>query len=208
MRAYLISAALVLTTVMSANASDVIYAQDNFDNRWDFTGVQIGLEAGYTWASDKTLQGPCFNAECAANAENRSLGVYAGYNHQFDKFVVGAEAAFRHHGAEFDDASGVSIDTTVTLAAKAGVAIDRFMAYGFVGAVYGNTKADAIPPLNLPENWTGSDWGLTYGVGVDVLITERFVAGIKYQRQEYDTFNDLPIDATINEVVLRGGVKF
>ena len=200
----LISAALLIGTFTSP-----VWATD-FDTmaqpdpaRFGWTGFYAGVSAGYSWQSDATLVPPCFNASCTAGGDGDVYGVFAGYNHQFGHFVVGAEASYTYHDNMFDDGSGVAVKDTLALKTRLGVAYDRFHVYGLVGAVYGTTTAPAIFPA-----LADSDWGLIYGAGAEFAITDHIFSGIEYTHQAYTTFADLPIDADIDVISVRLGYKF
>ena len=214
----LASSLLATGLAQAADKAEVIYADKSFEQRWNWTGAQVGVQAGYGWVKDRTnAPDPalCFPGPevCAASGNDDVYGLFAGYNHQIGNFVVGAEISYTHHASAFNDISTVAMHDTTVVAARAGYAVNRVMAYGFLGAVYGRTTADALPsppfaPNMAAENWSGNDWGLAYGLGVDVAVTENVFVGLRYERQEYKNFNDLNIDAWSDSGTMRVGYKF
>ncbi len=222
MRTFLLTLAAVVTAAgapaYAADVADVIYADKSFEDRWNWTGAQVGVQAGYGWVKDRTnAPDPafCFPGPdvCAASGNDDVYGLFAGYNHQFANFVIGAEVSYTHHDSLFNDISTVAMHDTTVVAARVGYAIDRVLAYGFVGGVYGRTSASALPsppfaPNMATKNWAGNDWGLAYGFGVDVAVTENIFVGLRYERQEYKNFNNLNIDAWSNAGLMRVGYKF
>lgn len=217
---FALASTLIVTgsVARAADIAEVVYADKSLEKRWNWTGAQVGVQAGYGWVKDRTNApdpAMCFPGPevCAASGDDDVYGFFAGYNHQMGNFVVGAELSYTHHASGFNDISTVAMHDTTVIAARAGYAIDRVLAYGFLGGVYGRTTADALPsppfaPNMAVEDWSGSDWGLAYGVGIDVAVTEKIFVGLRYERQEYKDFNDLGIDAWSNSGTMRVGFKF
>ena len=202
----LTSLAVVLMAGSAFAADDlVVKANDNnFEQRWSWTGFSGGLEAGYSWSSDEIVAGGAacvFGPDCFANGEGGIYGVFVGYNHQINSFVGGVEASYTRIDTDFDDLSGVSIVDSWALKGRLGYAIDRFHAYGLIGATYVTTDS---PIAALAQ----SDWGIVYGAGLDVAITENIFGGIQYTRHEFTDFADLGIDAEMDNVMVRIGYKY
>lgn len=192
----------------SANAADpevITIADTNFEQRWSWTGFYGGLEAGYSWSNDEIVAGApascVFGPDCTAEGSGGIYGVFGGYSHQFDSIVAGVEAGYTRIDTDFDDASGVSIADSWTLKGRVGYAMDRYQVYGLVGASYVTTES---PIAILAE----SDWGIVYGVGLDVGITENIIAGFQYTHHQFTDFAGLGIDADMDNVMVRIGYMF
>lgn len=209
MRKLVTGVTAVLAMVNVAFAADPL-DPEKFDQRWSWDGAYAGATAGYGWVNDE-ITNPAFcifGTDCFASASSDVYGVFVGYNMQMDNIVIGAELEYTHHGSLFDDTSGVSILDMGSFNLRAGYAAGRFLGYGFVGATYGRTESPAIALAGLPDDWVGDDFGIAYGVGVDVKVTEDIFAGLQYQRQSYRNFSENPIDADIDTVKLRLGYGF
>lgn len=199
----------ILLMAGSASAADpeVITAPSstNFDQRWSWTGFSAGLEAGYSWSNDEIVVGApaacVFGPDCTAEGSGGIYGGFVGYNHQFDSIVGGVEIGYTKIGTDFDDASGVSIADAWTIKGRIGYAMDRYHVYGLVGASYVTTES----PIAVLAD---SDWGIVYGVGLDVGITENVFAGIQYTHHSFDDFANLGIDAEMDNVMVRIGYNF
>lgn len=205
-RMFLASCLVGCCFVSTATAADVgePMAQQEFEERWSWTGFNVGVDVGYSLQSDETdpARVPfCFNPECAAEGEGLIGGLFAGYNHQFGSFVAGVEGGYTYIDNLFEDAALVTVRDAWTVQAKLGYAIDRALVYGHLGGSYASTTS---PTPGLSR----SAWGWVFGAGVDVAITDNIFTGIKYSHHTYDDFAGLPIDAQMNEFKLRTGYKF
>lgn len=178
---------------------------NNFERRWSWTGFTGGVEAGYSWQSDETLAPPCFDADCAAEGDGGIYGAFIGYNHQMGSFVGGIEASYTSIGNEFDDGSQVKVDGAWAIKGRIGFAMDRFHAYGLIGATHASTSVPAASPFQMLAD---SDWGLVYGAGLDVAITENIFGGLQYTHHQFSDFAGLGIDADMDNVMVRIGYKY
>lgn len=157
----------------------------------DWTGVQFGVLFGYGWMKDLHTV-----LRLEAEGEGDVIGVYAAVNKQMGHFVGGAEVTYVRHDNLFTDGSGVKVEDLFSAKLRAGAAAGRFHGYGTVGVTHGTT------------NLAGDDWGAVFGLGLDVLLTDRLVAGVQYNFHNFVDFNNTKIDADINEVTARIGYKF
>ena len=180
-------------------------ADSNFEQRWSWTGFSAGLEAGYSWSNDEIVTGApaacVFGPDCTAEGNGGIYGGFVGYTHQFGSIVGGVEAGYTKIGTDFDDASGVSIADAWTIKGRVGYAMDRFQLYGLLGASRVTTES----PIAILAD---SDWGIVYGAGLDVGITENIFAGIQYTRHQFTDFAGLGIDAGMDNVMVRIGYIF
>ncbi|MEO1701022.1 MAG: outer membrane beta-barrel protein [Pseudomonadota bacterium] len=212
MRFLYTAAACIFLTMTTAEAADQAYVSETFDKRWDWSGVQLGVQAGYGITHDRITVGPCAfgpDFDCRAGGDDDVYGAFININRHYGPLVVGAEISYAHHDSEFDDTSTVAIKDTTTFSLRAGYAIDRVLPYAFVGTVYGRTSSDALPaPFNLPAGWAGEDFGFAFGAGLDIGVTDKIFVGLRYERDFFSNFNNLGIDATIDSAVARLGYKY
>ena len=193
-------------------ASDpvVVLSDNSFEERWSWTGVTLGVEAGYSWQKDQTIS-PSFGQLANAKGEGDIYGIFIGYNHQFGSFVAGVEGSYENYSNKFTDGSGVVIEDMWSLKGRAGYSFDRVQVYGLAGIAYGNTSSPA-PFL------VGRDTGLIIGAGVDVAVTDKLFVGLQYNHLRFDDFANLDlssfappgtgINAQMDTVKVRFGYKF
>lgn len=162
----------------------------------DWSGFYAGLHAG-GGAGDA---GP-------ANTSGFVGGAQAGYNAQFDRIVVGAEA----------DASASSVghksfvtkyrqNWTTSLRARAGVTVNQALIYGTAGvAGSSNEFKDAA---GKSTTWQG---GFVAGAGAELKLSER--VSVRGEALHYNfgegTHNSIvgPVAISPTTNVLRGGVN-
>lgn len=141
----------LLSTVAVATAADEAAPIENFEKRWNWSGIQLGVQAGYGLTHDRITSGPCGfgpDFDCRAGGDHDVYGAFVGINRHYGPLVVGAEVSYNHHANQFDDTSTVAILDTTSFTLRGGYAIDRVLPYAFLGTVYGRTSSDALPPLS------------------------------------------------------------
>lgn len=124
----------------------------------DWTGFYAGLQYGTGDVSD------------VAGSDFDALGVHIGYLWDFGSWVAGAELDYN----DLDPDIGGSGDLT-RLRARVGADLGRFLPYATLGV--------ARASLSTPDV---SETGITYGIGADYLITDRFSLGLEYSRSDFD----------------------
>src|SRR5690606_14207990 len=124
-------------------------------NYYDWSGFYVGAHGGYSWFKSEYdhiettgVGGPPINSEHLSGSPSElSARLQAGYQHQFDRFVLGAEVEYTWYDADaraFTDLNGIDryreteIDEAWSVAARAGYAWDRTL--GYVKAGYSNAK--------------------------------------------------------------------
>ena len=101
-----------------------------------------------------------------------SYGVHAGYLHDFGRFILGGELDYNK--VELDD---VDVDgDLIRLRGRAGYDMGRFQPYVTLGVA--RISADG-------EGLDISETGITYGVGAEYLVHERFSVGLEYSRNDF-----------------------
>lgn len=145
-------------------------------------------------------------------------GIQAGYNFTAGavyfgpvvKFDLGGPSAtlrrtlIENPEGDFLDTTGkieMDVNWTATLAAKLGVQVaDWLGVYGLIGVGFVDVDARGGLHVNLQpmtvqgvslhtQNHSDTITALTYGLGVDVKLTERWRAFAEYQRFDLETFN-------------------
>ena len=168
----------------------------------DWTGFYLGVLGGYGWATADT------NTVGDIEADGFDVGGYAGANWQWGSFVVGGEGDILY---PFRDGSsgGLTVEQGLhgSLRARAGIALDRFLAYGTAGL--------AATGLEL-STAAGSDdevlWGWTAGAGLEGMVTDNITARIEYRYTDYGEETFAPgggaVTTDFTDHSIRGGVGF
>ena len=176
---------------------------------YDWSGVYLGGQAGYSWGSDRMKQlltagrmplGVSFDV----HPDSAIGGVQAGFNYQIGSFVLGVEGdveAMRARSGFHDpsrvrsagDPGGlvrVQQDWQALARARIGYAFDRFMIYGTGGAAFTNFDYKYYNPLaGFGEGGKFSKTGWTAGGGVDYALTSNLILGVGYRYTDYGSFD-------------------
>lgn len=223
MKAALPLAALILT----AGLAPAALAGDALPPGRDWSGLYVGLNAGIGWndsqvASDFDFQGQ--NAQSLVDQIDGEQSAFTGggmlgYNLQYGRVVLGAEAELNYLGFNDNDQTVRDLDvysTTKdvsleaswygTLRGRAGLAALGILLYGTGGIAYGNMEASAsvsASDIATGESvkWDGSsdstNWGWVAGAGVEYGISNVSL-GLEYLyidlgSAEWDGDRDGPI---------------
>lgn len=144
----------------------------------------VPVEAGTDWAGFYAgLQYGQGNAELSdglGDSDYDAYGPHAGYLFDFGKVIAGAELDYNK--ADLDDVDG---DADLwRLRGRVGYDMGRFQPYATLGAARISIDDEAGDI---------SETGITYGIGAEYLVTERFSVGAEYSRSD---FSDVAEDET------------
>ena len=185
---------------------------------FNWTGFYVGAQAGYQFGK---ISGPFENSAQTGSApysidtDGGVFGGFAGYNHQFSNFVVGAEGdanfvvgtkktdrnlPFTFFGAGapagFADIGGEQT-WNASLRLRAGYAFDRFLPYVTGGVAFGNVKT-FYAPAGLPDALTQETdrVGWTIGAGMEYAITDHILARLEYRYADLGkkSFTNIPLN--------------
>lgn len=137
----------------------------------DWTGFYAGLQYG---------QGNAELSDGQGESDYDGYGLHAGYLFDFGKVIAGAELDYNK--ADLDEGD---IDADLwRLRGRVGYDMGRFQPYATLGAarVSADLAGDDV-----------SETGITYGIGAEYLVTERFSVGAEYSRSD---FSDVAEDET------------
>jgi outer membrane immunogenic protein len=165
----LASAVALISGAQVANAADADLGPAGFD----WSGFYLGLSAGMQWGDAP------FNLDSDYDmGGDIAFGGFAGVNHQYGDFVVGAELAAQT-GNETDgegNSNDYDVKYTVDGKLKLGMVLgaeDQLLVYGFGGIFGSGTEFE----------YSGEDYsavGVNYGVGAEYMITEQFSLGAEF----------------------------
>lgn len=126
----------------------------------DWTGFYAGVQYGMGDLS--------FNDD-SEDSDLDAYGVHAGYNYDFGQFVLGGEVDYNKVDVDGSDTDGDLLRAKV----RAGYDLGNFLPYATVGYA------------NLDDGTIDED-GITYGLGLDYLVNEKFSVGAEYTRSTFD----------------------
>lgn len=150
----------------------------------DWTGFYAGLQYGKGNA-DFTLDG------ASAEDDLDAYGVHGGYLRDFGKFVAGGELAYDK--ADLDTGGDADL---WRLRARAGYDMGRFLPYATLGAA--RISGDDV-----------SETGMSYGLGADFKVTEKFTVGAEYSRNDFKDVDDVDgADLDTDLVQVRASYRF
>jgi len=131
---------------------------------YDWTGMYVGGHLG--WGSADDLDGFLGGGQ-------------VGLNYQFGQWVAGVEGQF-----SWSDISkgGHSIDWVSTLAARFGLAFNRWLIYGKVGAAWADFKA---------PGFSETDSGMMIGFGTEYAFGNNWSGKIEYNVIDFDGKDNL-----------------
>jgi len=190
----------VIAALVSVLAAGAAYGADaqpypNVDPiRFGWDGGYIGLGVGYGWLKDTDYQ---FTPPLDDEGQDVIAGIHAGYNWQYGNFVVGGELEALNLDLTYENFDFITIKHAIALKARAGYAWDRYLITGHAGGVWASTNFMGL-----------KDWGWVAGGGVDYALTDEITVGAQYSHYEWKEFDGTLIDATIDKVTARVGLKF
>jgi len=183
-----------------------------------WTGFYFGGHVGGAWGSKNETGNPYsfFNglltdtitpSPASVNVSGWLGGGQIGANYQIGSLVFGAEADAS--GANLNGSSAcastsflngalppanckVKVEGVGTIAARLGVAFDRFLVYGKGGAAWASDKYSltSVTPTLLPTfNGSETRWGWMVGAGLEYAFYDNWSAKIEYNYMGFATSN-------------------
>ncbi|MGE0503525.1 MAG: outer membrane beta-barrel protein [Rhizobiaceae bacterium] len=190
----LLAAVLFSSGAFAADPAIVVDAPaEPSPQRFGWDGVYFGASGGYAWLRDVDRQ---FNPPLEDQGEDWVFGGHIGYLFGFGNFVVGPEFEAMRLDIDYEVFNFITVDNSYAAKARFGYAWDRFLFTGHVGGVYATTNVGL------------EDWGWTLGAGIDYAITDRLTVGGQYSRHIFKNFDGTQIDADVDVLTARFGVKF
>jgi len=173
----------------------------------DWSGTYVGAAFGYGSANyDILVDLPA--APLSANLPD--LGgqgfvgsLQAGYRQQFDQFILGGQidgtwgniendTSLNAPGVPFDLNSTLAMTSMYTLSLRAGYLVNpETQIYGLVGYSRGTFDGDltssSTPGINTDYSYDLN--GVTFGGGLETLVTDAVSVGIEYKMTNFDDNN-------------------
>lgn len=189
-----------------------------------WSGLYIGGDLGWGQTSTSyAITAPGGDSSSSSLKKDGILGgLFAGYNWQFDKLVLGAEvdASFLTTGEErFTAFTGDFLTARTNWVGSArgrlGYAMDRGLFYVTGGLAFASSEVKV--PLTAVSVDVGNSarWGGTIGVGAEYALSSHWITGVEYRYTRYENSSyDLPggvnvtQDLDTNQITARLAYKF
>jgi outer membrane immunogenic protein len=192
---------------------------------YDWSGAYVGVWAGAT-CIDGFLHDNAAQPAPPAPAQNRDWemdgcgakgGVMAGYLHQFDGFVVGAEIDWgmtsevaKNDGYQADFA--FKMNHLVTGRARAGYAFDDTLLYVTGGMAWAQGDLYGINGATYPDHIKQDHLGWVIGGGMEHALTDQFRLRLEYTYTQFkgekyeDGCCDVDVDKFGDHEIKVGGI--
>jgi len=158
----------------------------------DWSGAYVGAQLGY---GD-------FQGESDLGSEDdltgQTYGVFAGYQQDLGRFVVGGELAYDDVSGIGSDTFGIDGDSLISAKVRLGYDAGRFLPYVTLGGAQLATTGAV----------DDSDTGYLYGLGADYALTDSWRIGVEANQYQFDDFADSGIDISGTNVDLRVSFAF
>lgn len=188
----LAGAALLASPSYAADDVEIVRLDSETSYDYGWSGVYAGVTGGYGWLRDVDR---AFAPPLVARGDDWIVGIHAGYLHQWNQVLIGAEIAYQYMNIQFDGFP-IFVDDAATARVRAGFAHQKWLFSAHAGATYATTN------IGL------ADWGYNLGAAIEYMVTENITAGVQYDHHEFTTFDGTLIDATLDTLTLRVGFKF
>jgi opacity protein-like surface antigen len=159
----------------------------------DWTGPYAGLGVSRADGDQST-------ATLSFPLEGRPISIFAGYNLQSGSMVYGGELAIHNDDASLTGFPAISYNRLTDLKGRIGYATGRTLVYGVLAF-------SQVEYQNGPNFFDDLD-GLTYGIGADVMVSDKVFAGAEYMHRELDHTTDPDVTSDYSTVTLRIGMRF
>ncbi len=152
---------------------------------YDWSGFYIGAWAGATCIDGElTDLTPDPDELWEMSGCGWKGGALAGYNHQFNQWVIGLEGDWGMSGdiATNEEAGGdfaFSMDHIATLRARWGYAFDDTLLFLTAGGAWAKGDLNGIIAA-VPDHLKGNHFGWTFGGGIEQALSESFRVKLDY----------------------------
>jgi outer membrane immunogenic protein len=152
---------------------------------YDWSGAYIGAHVGTAWGD---VDFPW--DEESVEVEGTLAGLHLGFNHQFGRWVGGAEVSVSEGDVGSDD-DGPEIDKLFLATLRLGYAFDRSLVYVKGGYASADVNlGDDDDTLSSSERQAG----LTLGAGFEYALTKGMIFGLEYNRVDLGSATHVGLD--------------
>jgi len=202
------SSAVAASQTWPAPATKTALAPPSADHPYDWTGLYLGADGGFAWATSRgtlTTATGASPAPYSYSVTGPFAGAFVGGNYQFNRFVAGVEGDWQWSNltgnSQANSALGTvgafpsgpfTVSTTMkdydSIRGRLGVAFDRFLAFGTVGWAWGNPSNGYALAGSAPFVTHGGNCnGWTAGAGLDYAFTANVFGRIEYRYTDLRT---------------------
>ena len=129
----------------------------------------------------------------AADGDDTTFGLHAGYDYDFGQFTFGGEIDTDF--GDVDLGGAATVDNVTRLKLRAGYDLGRTLIYATGGAARVDTSL-------------GGETGEFLGLGVAYQITDQFVLGGELLEHRFDDIAGSGVDADATSLNVRGSFRF
>lgn len=165
-----------------------------------YVGLQVGPASG-----DLVPEVPD-TAFPETSAEGLFYGVHAGVQRSFGAFKAGVELDYNTTSDPLesdDNIVSMDFDTLAHLKLRAGGDLGPAFVYGTAGLAY---ASGTIQPIGAPIDV--SDTAPFFGIGADVMVSERFSVGGEVLVHNFEDMDDSGVDVEFTTAMLRVSYHF
>jgi outer membrane immunogenic protein len=207
-----IAVALTALVLMSAStqAADLILDTPEVEYGGafhDWSGFYAGVVGGYGFGSGVATNAVSGTTGTTA-ASGALVGLNAGFNHQMDNFVLGAEGEIMWSGVRGTEPCDNFVATCTadllwlgSIRARAGVALDSWLLYGTAGVAAGGLNTTFSPAAPVTGAFSGTALGWTAGLGAEVKVADNISL-----KGEYAYYALGPVRAPVGTLSATDGV--
>lgn len=157
----------------------------------DWTGVYVGGQLGWGWASIVESGDPDIDGDGPAG------GIHLGYNHDFGKVVAGVELQYNIAKIEFEnDDPDDTIERLAHLKLRGGYDAGATLFYLAAGVAQASSAGG------------DSGSGSLYGLGIEHRFSDRLSGGLEYLVHNFDDFYSGGIHLEVQTLQARVSLKF
>ncbi len=172
----------------------------------DWTGAYVGGLASPSNSGDVFYYNLGVEYDGPWALEGTQYGAFAGYNTQVGTYIVGGEIAYSSGSIFMTNYPADEFTDFIDLKARAGVAFDSALAYGFVGYSIGSWVDGGFGD-------TMSSSGMNYGAGLDFLVTDQVFVGAEFIFRDllsdpYPSSSNTTSGVGLQSIAIRAGMKF
>ena len=181
--------ASVCAATMALSMSTGVHAADLDEPGFNWTGFYAGAHLGYGWGDARFTTGT--GARQPYNIDGILGGIQAGYNFQMDSFVFGLEGDIAGTGIDGGTSwaagtrnASLDINWLATVAARAGVTMDRTLFYAKGGLALAGTDYRHLS-ANGVRKGDATRTGWLIGAGVEHAFDDAWSAKIEYNYMDF-----------------------